>query len=215
MAELVDAPDSKSGSGNRVWVRFPFPVPMREAQLIPMKFCSNCGSPVALRIPDGDERQRFVCTSCDTVHYQNPKLVVGCVPETADGRIVICKRAIEPRVGFWTVPAGFMENGETLQQAAARESQEEACADVEVGSLLSVVNVTHAHQVHVFFRARLRSEAINVGPESLEVKLVHEAEIPWSDIAFPSTEFTLRRYLEDRATGREGHHFVELQRRLR
>ncbi len=180
-----------------------------------MKFCSDCGARVELRIPPGDERQRFVCAGCETVHYQNPKLVVGCVPEAADGRIVLCKRAIEPRVGFWTIPAGFMENGETLQQAAARESQEEALADVEIGSLLSIVNVTHAHQVHVFFRARLRSESIGAGPESLEVKFVTPEQIPWEDIAFPSTEFTLRRYLEDRAAGRDGHHFVELNRRFR
>jgi ADP-ribose pyrophosphatase YjhB (NUDIX family) len=180
-----------------------------------MKFCSQCGSRVELRIPAGDERQRFVCLSCETVHYENPKLVVGCVPETADGRIVLCKRAIEPRVGYWTIPAGFMENGETLQQAAARESLEEALAIVEVGSLLSVVHVTHAHQVHVFFRARLLSEQIGAGVESLEVKLVHEREIIWDDIAFPSTEFALRRYLEDRAAGRDGHHFIEMNRRFR
>ncbi len=180
-----------------------------------MKFCSECGAPVALRIPDGDERPRYVCTVCHTVHYQNPKLVVGCVPEAADGRIVICRRAIEPRRGYWTIPAGFMENGETLQQAAARESHEEALATVQIGSLLSVVNVTHAHQVHVFFRATLLSDAIGAGPESLEVKMVGEADIPWVDIAFPSTEFTLRRYLEDRAAGRDVHHFVELNRRIR
>ena len=180
-----------------------------------MKFCSECGAPVALRIPPGDERPRFVCATCDLVHYQNPKLVVGCVPEADDGRIVLCKRAIEPRVGFWTIPAGFMENGETLQQAAARESHEEALADVEIGSLLGIANVTQAHQVHVFFRARLRSPNIAPGPESLDVMFAHEHEVPWQDIAFPSTEFALRRYFEDRAANREGHHFVELNRRFR
>jgi ADP-ribose pyrophosphatase YjhB (NUDIX family) len=179
-----------------------------------MKYCSNCGSSVDQRIPEGDQLPRFVCSQCGTIHYQNPKLVVGCVPEI-DGRILLCKRAIEPRLGYWTVPAGFMENGETLQQAAARESQEEALADVEIGSLLTVVHVTHAHQVHVFFRARLRSPEFGAGPESLEVQLVHPDDLPWADLAFPSTEFTLRRYLEDRAAGADRHHFTEFSRRLR
>ncbi|MGH8259183.1 MAG: NUDIX hydrolase, partial [Steroidobacteraceae bacterium] len=144
---------------------------------------------------------------------RNPRLVVGCVPEL-DGRILLCKRAIEPRRGYWTVPAGFMENGETLQQAAARESQEEALAEVQIGSLLAIVHVLHAEQVHVFFRARLAVPQFAPGPESLEVELVAPADIPWADIAFPSTELALRRYLEDRAAGREPHHFAELSRRF-
>ena len=178
-----------------------------------MNYCSDCGAPVETLIPAGDHLPRYVCTRCQTIHYQNPKLVVGCVPEY-EGQLLICRRAIEPRRGYWTVPAGFMENGETLQQAAARESQEEALADVEIGSLLTVVHVLHAHQVHVFFRARLRSTEVGAGPESLEVKLIRPAEIPWSELAFPSTEFTLRRYLEDLARNEEGHHFAELGRRL-
>jgi hypothetical protein len=112
-----------------------------------MKYCSDCGAPVGLRVPEGDLLPRFVCDSCGIVHYQNPKIVVGCVPEY-EGRIVICKRAIEPRVGYWTVPAGFLENGETLQQGAAREAHEEALAKVEILSLLTIVHVIHAHQVH-------------------------------------------------------------------
>ena len=178
-----------------------------------MKYCSTCGTAVERRIPAGDQVLRFVCLSCETVHYQNPKLVVGCVPEDDAGRILICRRAIEPRHGFWTVPAGFMENGETLQQAAARESLEEALADVEIGSLLSVVHVLHAEQVHVFFRGRLRSPEIGAGTESLEVRMVTADEIPWDDIAFTSTTYTLRRYLEDRAAGVERHHFTEIDRR--
>jgi ADP-ribose pyrophosphatase YjhB (NUDIX family) len=179
-----------------------------------MKFCTQCGGAIGLRVPPGDHRPRYVCEACGTIHYQNPKLVAGCVPEH-EGRILLCRRAIEPRRGYWTVPAGFMENGETLQQAAARESQEEALAAVTIGSLLSVVHVLHAEQVHVFFRASLPAARYGVGEESLEVALVAAAEIPWDDIAFPSTDFTLRRYLEDKAAGREGHHFTTIDRRLR
>jgi ADP-ribose pyrophosphatase YjhB (NUDIX family) len=179
-----------------------------------MNFCTQCGARVEFRVPPGDHLARHVCDACGTVHYQNPRLVVGCVPEH-DGRILLCSRAIEPRRGYWTVPAGFMENGETLQQAAARESREEALADVEVGSLLAVVHVLHAQQVHVFFRAKLPRAEFAAGPESLEVQLVRPEEIPWPQLAFPSTEFSLRRYLQDRAAGVEPHHFTSLDRRLK
>ncbi len=155
---------------------------------------------------------RFVCEACGTIHYQNPRLVVGCVPEL-EGRILICRRAIEPRLGFWTVPAGFMENGETMQEAAARESREEALADVEIGSLLTVVHVLHAHQVHVFFRARLLRPEFGPAPESSEVALIDAGDIPWNELAFPSTEYTLRRYLQDRETGHENHYFTQVARR--
>ncbi len=178
-----------------------------------MNFCSQCGAKVAFRMPEGDHLSRFVCEACGEIHYENPKLVVGCVPVHA-GKILLCRRAIEPRRGYWTVPAGFMENGETLQQAAARESFEEALARVEIGSLLSIVHVLHAHQVHVFFRAVLEEPAFGAGAESLEAALVAPEDIPWSKIAFPSTEFTLQRYLEDRAAGRESHYFTEFDRRL-
>lgn len=178
-----------------------------------MTFCSQCGARLTTRVPPGDHLPRYVCESCGTIHYQNPRLVVGCVPEH-EGRILLCRRAIEPRRGFWTVPAGFMENGETLQQAAARESQEEALIEVEIGSLLSIVHVLHAHQVHVFFRATMPKREHRAGPESLETALVSPQNIPWPELAFPSTEFTLRRYLEDRAAGRDGYHFTALARRL-
>ncbi len=127
-----------------------------------------------------------------------PKIVVGCVPEH-EGRIPICRRAIEPRLGYWTFPAGFMENGETLEEGAARECREEALASVQIGSLLAVVNIPEAQQVHVFFRARLTTSAFGAGEESLEAKLVDAADIPWSDISFPSTRFALERYLADRS----------------
>jgi ADP-ribose pyrophosphatase YjhB (NUDIX family) len=171
-----------------------------------VKFCSQCGQPVALRTPEGDHLPRHICDGCGTVHYQNPKLVVGCVPEY-EGRILLCRRAIEPRYGYWTIPAGFMENGETTQEGARRESQEEALADVEIGSLLAVVHVLHADQVHVMFRARLPEPRYGVGAESLEVVLLTEAEVPWQDIAFRSVDFALRRYFEDRRRGVEDHHF--------
>jgi ADP-ribose pyrophosphatase YjhB (NUDIX family) len=148
------------------------------------------------------------------VHYQNPKIVAGCVPEH-DGRILLCRRAIEPRRGYWTIPAGFMENGETTQEAARRESIEEALAEVEIGSLLAVVHVLHANQVHVVFRARLPKPEFGAGAESLEVMLYGEDAIPWQDIAFRSVDFALRRYLEDRRAGLEPHHFTAIDLRPR
>lgn len=176
-----------------------------------MKFCSNCGHAVEVRVPDGDNLPRFVCPACHTIHYENPKLVVGCVPEH-EGRILLCKRAIEPRLGYWTVPAGFMENGETLEAAAARESREEALAEVTIGSLLAIVNVVHAHQVHVMYRATLPAAEFGVGVESLEVELLRIEDIPWPEIAFPSVEFALRRYLEDRELGLERLHSTAFDR---
>jgi ADP-ribose pyrophosphatase YjhB (NUDIX family) len=179
-----------------------------------LNFCSHCGSPVTSKIPAGDHLPRFVCANCGTIHYKNPLLVLGCVPQW-QGKILLCRRAIEPRLGFWTVPAGFMENGETMQLAAARECYEEATAKVEVGSLLAVVNVTHAGQVHVMFRADMVTSEFAPGPESLEVGLYDETEIPWDRLAFPSGKFTLRQYFADRAAGREDHHFTELTRPLK
>jgi ADP-ribose pyrophosphatase YjhB (NUDIX family) len=177
-----------------------------------MKFCADCGHAVEHRRPPGDHLPRYVCPSCGAIHYQNPKIVAGCVPEH-EGRILLCRRAIEPRSGYWTVPAGFMENGETIQQAAQRESLEEACAEVEVGSLLAIVHVLHADQVHVMFRARLPRPQFAVGAESLEVMLCEEAAIPWDDIAFRSVDFALRRYLDDRRKRVEQHHFTTIDLR--
>jgi len=178
-----------------------------------MQFCEKCGAPVQLAVPAGDHRPRHVCTGCGHIHYRNPRVVVGCVPEYQD-RILLCRRAIEPRRGYWTVPAGFMENGETLQQAAARETAEEALAEVAIGSLLAIVHVLHAEQVHVFFRARLAAARYAAGAESLDVALVAAADIPWVEIAFRSTEFALRRYFEDKAAGAEPYHFHTIAQRL-
>ena len=177
-----------------------------------MKFCADCGHAVEHRKPPGDHLPRYICPSCGTIHYQNPKIVAGCVPEH-DGRILLCRRAIEPRYGFWTIPAGFMENGETTQQAAQRESLEEACAVVEVGSLLAVVHVLHADQVHVMFRAQLPVPQFAAGAESLEVMLCDENAIPWDEIAFRSVDFALRRYLDDRRRRVEEHHFTTIDLR--
>jgi ADP-ribose pyrophosphatase YjhB (NUDIX family) len=177
-----------------------------------MKFCPDCGAAVQQRIPEGDTLPRAVCTACGTVHYRNPRLVVGCVPAWQE-RILLCRRAIEPRLGYWTAPAGYLEIGESLLAAAARETAEEAMAEVEVGSLLSVVNVLYAEQVHVMFRAQMRSERHAAGAESLETRLYTEAEIPWDDIAFTSMRFALQRYFEDRRLGVQALHFHDLVRR--
>ncbi|MGH8252047.1 MAG: NUDIX hydrolase [Steroidobacteraceae bacterium] len=171
-----------------------------------MNFCPSCGAPVSLQVPPGDHLARFVCSGCSTIHYRNPKLIAGCVPEI-DGRILLCRRAIEPRRGFWTVPAGFMENGETLQQAAARECQEEALARVEIGDLCAIVHVLHAEQVHVMFRASLAEPSFGIGVESLEVVACEEHEVPWTELAFQSVIFTLRSYFSDRAAGVSELHF--------
>jgi ADP-ribose pyrophosphatase YjhB (NUDIX family) len=176
------------------------------------RFCCFCGQATHFTVPLGDTRQRRVCPSCGAVHYENPRIVVGCVPEH-EGRILICRRAIEPRRGYWTVPAGFLENGETLEAGAARESQEEALATVQIGSLLAVVNIPEACQVHVFFRARLALPEFGVGEESLETMLVEPKDIPWDDIAFRSTTYALQHYLADRETGAGNTHVTTLERR--
>jgi ADP-ribose pyrophosphatase YjhB (NUDIX family) len=176
-------------------------------------YCSHCGQHTVLRTPKGDHLPRRLCEHCGVIHYENPRIVVGCVPEH-DGRILICRRAIEPRHGYWTIPAGFLENGETMEAGAARECLEEAMASVTIGSLLALVNIPEAQQVHVFFRAKLPEPRFGAGVESLEARLIEPAAIPWDDIAFPSTRFALQRYLADKAAGPESHHMTTLTRRL-
>jgi len=165
-----------------------------------MNYCSACSAPVTLRVPAGDALPRHVCDRCGTIHYQNPKLVVGCIPEWED-RILLCRRAIEPRRGLWTVPAGFMENGETTMAGAARETLEEACARVEVLDLYALYNIPHISQAYVLFRARLLDLDFAAGEESLEVRLFSEAEMPWSDLAFATVRNTLTHYWADRRDG--------------
>jgi len=167
-----------------------------------MKFCSECAHPVSLVVPPEDNRLRYVCAQCGTIHYQNPKMVIGSIPvwdHDGDTRILLCKRAIEPRYGYWTLPAGFMENNETTSQAAIRETEEEAGARVQVHELFSLLNVPHVHQVHIFYRATLLDLNYTAGTESLEVKLFSETEIPWDDIAFPTVAYTLKFFFEDLA----------------
>ena len=161
-----------------------------------MKYCSQCGAEIELKVPAGDDRPRFVCGECEHIHYQNPKLVVGCIPVWED-RILLCRRAIEPRYGFWTLPAGFMENGETTQQGAARETLEEANARVEVGNLYSLFNLPHIDQVYLLFRSQLLDLDFSPGKESLEVDLFREEEIPWDAIAFPVVQETLKLFFKD------------------
>ena len=176
-----------------------------------MKYCSHCGASVALKIPPGDNLPRFICERCGTVHYQNPNVVVGCVPVWRD-KVLLCKRAIEPRSGYWTIPAGFLENRETLQEAAIRETREEALAAVDLGPLLAVINVAHASQIHMMFRARLVEERFGAGEETLEAALYDEAGIPWSLIAFPSVRFALERFFSDRNAGIEEVHVTSVGR---
>lgn len=176
----------------------------------PIKHCRDCGTPVAYRLPDdGDTRERAVCPACNTVHYQNPLNVVGTVPYWGD-QVLLCKRNIEPRWGKWTLPAGFMELGESVAQGAARETVEEAGAEFEMEELLSILSVPRVGQVHLFFRARLLSERFDPGPETIEARLFAEHEIPWEEIAFRTVRETLERYFADRKTGRFGLHTLDI-----
>lgn len=176
-----------------------------------MKYCSKCGSPVDLRVPAGDNVARHVCDQCGEIHYLNPKVVVGCVPQW-EGRVLLCKRAIQPRYGLWTLPAGFLENNETTIEGAARETLEEASARVRIERLYALFNLPHINQVYVMFLARLEAPEFGPGPESLEVALYEERDIPWNEIAFPVVERTLKLYFDDRRTGRERVHTGDILR---
>lgn len=188
-----------------------------------MKFCSECAHPVSLAIPEGDNRPRYVCVQCSAIHYQNPKLVVGSIPvwELPDGQfqILLCKRAIEPRLGYWTLPAGFMENAETTAEAAVRETEEEAGAHIEIGKLFTLLNVAQVHQVHLFYLARLLDLDFAAGVESLDVRLFSEPEIPWDELAFPTIRTTLELFCADRARlgagGSYGFHSRDIARPMR
>ena len=166
-----------------------------------MKYCSACGAPVSQKIPPGDNVLRYVCEHCQAIHYHNPKIVAGCIPEWGDD-ILLCRRAIEPRLGFWTFPAGFMEIGESTEEAAARETKEEALADVEIVSLYAVLSMPHIGQVYMVFRGRMMAPEFGAGSESLDVRLFPRHAIPWDEIAFPVVADALRRYVKDAEAGR-------------
>jgi ADP-ribose pyrophosphatase YjhB (NUDIX family) len=166
---------------------------------------------VARRVPPGDSLQRWVCDQCGEIHYQNPKLVVGSVPEH-EGRILLCRRAIEPRYGYWTLPAGFLENDETAAQGAARETLEEAGARIELGAPFTLISVPHVNQVHLFYRARLLDLRFQPGEETLEAQMFDEAAVPWPDVAFRTVANTLRHWFADRKEGAFGFHAEDITR---
>jgi ADP-ribose pyrophosphatase YjhB (NUDIX family) len=162
----------------------------------PYRFCSACGASVQYTVPAGDNRARATCNSCKTIHYQNPRLVIGTIP-VWNNKILLCKRAIEPRKGFWTLPAGFMENGESTADGALRETLEESGATVSIDRLFSVIDVPHVHQVHIFYVAQMQSDFFQAGEESLEVKLFEFDSIPWKDLSFPTVAQTLKWFLAE------------------
>jgi ADP-ribose pyrophosphatase YjhB (NUDIX family) len=174
-----------------------------------IQFCPGCGSPVVYRIPPDDNRERATCTACGAIHYENPLNVVGTVPAWED-QVLLCRRNIEPRYGLWTLPAGFMELGETTAEGAARETDEEAGARIELLDLFSVLNVVRVGQLHLFYRARLLDTRFNPGPETIEARLFHEHEVPWDQLAFRTVRETLLRYFEDRRRGQFGLHCTDI-----
>ncbi len=171
---------------------------MIEARRI--KHCRECGAAVTYRMPDEDNRERAVCPACQTIHYENPLNVVGTVPVWGE-QVLLCKRAIEPRHGFWTLPAGFMELGETVADGAIRETVEEAGAHIELQELFTVMNVVPVGQVHLFYLARMTDDSLDPGPETLEARLFHEHEVPWDQIAFRTVRETLQHFFACRRSG--------------
>jgi len=175
-----------------------------------IRHCRACGAPVIYRVPDdGDTRERAVCTACALVHYENPLLVLGTVPYLGE-RVLLCRRAIEPRLGKWTLPAGFMELGETMAEGAARETAEEAGARIRMGRLFSCMSLPRVGQVHVFYLAEMLDDTLNPGSETLEARLFTEDEIPWPELAFATITETLRRFFADRKSGVLTVHDVDI-----
>lgn len=166
-----------------------------------MKFCSDCGHPVQYSVPEGDNRKRAICSQCTTIHYQNPRIIAGTLP-VFENKILLCKRAIEPRLGYWTLPAGFMEESESLEEGAARETLEEAGIKITCGQLLTSISVPFISQVHIFFYTEMESaKHADRTTESLEVALFDFNDIPWDEIAFPTVKKTIEHFLEDRKSG--------------
>jgi ADP-ribose pyrophosphatase YjhB (NUDIX family) len=181
------------------------------AMLIPrsIKHCRNCGGAVRYEVPADDNRDRAVCTDCHTIHYENPLNVVGTVPHWND-QVLLCRRNIEPRYGLWTLPAGFMELGETTDQGALRETVEEAGAHVELEGLFTVLNVVRVGQLHLYYRARLLDTTFDPGPETIEARLFREDEIPWEELAFRTVKKTLECWWSDRRAGRFEVHCADI-----
>jgi ADP-ribose pyrophosphatase YjhB (NUDIX family) len=179
-----------------------------------MNFCSNCGEEIILSTPPGDDRPRYLCKSCGTIHYENPKVVVGCIPEK-NGKILLCRRAIEPRSGKWTLPAGYLENGETVSQGAKRETYEEAGANILISAPYALFNICHINQIYLIFRGRLVDDHIKAGSESTEVRLFSEKDIPWDQIAFTVIEATLRLYFKDKPSGLFPFHIGDIPPRTK
>lgn len=165
-----------------------------------MNYCSHCGGSVKFDVPLGDDRFRYICDACQTIYYENPKMVVGCIPEW-ENEILLCRRAIEPRYGMWTLPAGFLENGETVSEGAMRETYEEAGTRVEIIAPYMMLNLSFVSQIYFMFRARMLNLDYAPGKESLDVRLFKEEDIPWQDIAFSSIRETLKHYFNDRTRG--------------
>jgi len=176
-----------------------------------MNFCSHCGSPVEQKIPQGDNRTRYVCTNCEMIHYQNPRIIAGCIAEH-EGQILLCKRAIEPRHGLWTLPAGFMENNETTRQAAERETLEEACAQLSDVNFFCSYSIPHISQVYIMYTGRLVNGYSAPGEESLATALYSEQDIPWHQLAFPVVSESLKLFFADRRQGRLLTHNGEIYR---
>ena len=174
-----------------------------------IKHCRVCGAPTQYRVPADDNRDRATCTLCGHVHYENPLNVVGTVPAWGD-EVLLCRRNIEPRYGLWTLPAGFMELGETVAEGALRETVEEAGARIELEGLYAVLNVVRVGQVHLFYRARLLDTDFAPGPETIEARLFREEAVPWEEIAFRTVRETLRRYFDDRRRGAFGLHCADV-----
>jgi ADP-ribose pyrophosphatase YjhB (NUDIX family) len=174
-----------------------------------IKHCRACGTPVRYTVPADDNRERAVCPACGEIHYENPLNVVGTVPVWAD-QVLLCRRNIEPRYGLWTLPAGFMELGESTAAGALRETVEEAGARVELQDLFTVLNVVRVGQVHLFYRARMLDTTLDPGPETIEARLFREHEIPWDQIAFRTVRQTLEHFFADRRGGGFGVHVGDI-----
>jgi ADP-ribose pyrophosphatase YjhB (NUDIX family) len=174
-----------------------------------INYCSACGCTVTLKVPPGDALPRHVCDACGVIHYRNPRLIVGALPVWKD-QVLLCRRAIEPRHGKWTLPAGFMENNESVADAAIRETLEEACARIELGPLFSMISVPAIDQVHMIYRAQLLDLDFAAGIETLELRLFREDEIPWDEIAFRTITLSLQHFFADRKAGHFGFHTESL-----